>query len=114
MVNLLTSPIAIVLEVAIAFFVLGFIETVFKPVSMEFWRTQVIPNLGGWLQVADPLMPERLKDLNGQELQDVLINDLVKLTGDSTFRAIPKKKMLALELFAREHSVFVNADKIED
>lgn len=97
---------------------LGATERIWKPFSMlvvdKLTLGVVIPQGAEWLQWADPFMPEFIREKNSEELEEWLIDGLVALTDDESWKTKSQKRKSALRWFERTHSPMVNADVATD
>jgi hypothetical protein len=105
------SPLFLLLGAVVGFIGLGISEAIWKPASIKFIRQDVVPKLGGWMQILDPVMPEWIRDKNAQELQDAVISALISYTGDEAWGTNPLKRQIALQEYTKAYSPLVNAAK---
>lgn len=94
--------------------VMGFMEALWKPFTITFFKYRLFPHLGKVLQVADPLMPTNIRKKNAAELQEWLIDLVVIQTQDPTWRDNPFKRKLALKQIETKYLPSANAEHVNE
>lgn len=73
----------IVIDLLVAFLVLGVVEAVIKPIAKRFVQRRLLQHAPTLLGFLDAQMPSLLQAYRGQELEQVVRTQLEKLTGES-------------------------------
>ena len=71
------------LDLAIAFLVLGLVEAFIKPLARQFVRRRILAVAPQLFTQLDPIMPGLLQTNNGEQLEQVVRQKLEALTGES-------------------------------
>jgi hypothetical protein len=73
----------IVVDLAVAFLMMGAIEAVIKPIAKRFVQRRLLAVAPAVLALLDQQMPQLLGQLNGEQLELVVRRKLESLTGES-------------------------------
>ncbi|MCP9826109.1 hypothetical protein [Synechococcus sp. EJ6-Ellesmere] len=71
------------LDLLIAFLVLGLIEALVKPLAKRFVQRRILRAAPALFAQLDPFMPAMLQQFNGAQLEQVVRTKLEALTGES-------------------------------
>jgi hypothetical protein len=77
----------IIIDVAIGFLTLGFIEAVVKPIAKRFVQRKVLKYTPALLEYLDGQLPRLLGQYNGKELEQIVNAKLEELTGETWSKA---------------------------
>jgi hypothetical protein len=72
-----------IIDIAIAFLVLGITEAVIKPIAKQWVMKKIVKFTPVVFETLDKQMPELLKAYNGKQLEQVVRTKLEMLTGES-------------------------------
>jgi hypothetical protein len=72
-----------IIDIAIAFLLLGFTEAVIKPIAKQWVMKKIVKYTPAVFEILDKQMPELLKAYNGKQLEQVVRTKLETLTGES-------------------------------
>ena len=73
---------AMLLDLSLAFLMLGFVEAVIKPIARKFVQRNLITALPAVFEALDPIMPELIRQYSASELEGIVRGYLTKHTGE--------------------------------